>query len=372
MRIPLKSTRVTAAVFRSPKFLFVAALVGLSAACISPPPSSQSQAAPTSSGQATQSTRGTKAERLHQECLARRPLACSVLAASYAKGGGYASTPQDYSKAAYYSRLGCDAESLNSCHRYGEMVLAGQGVVKDERRALEVFRKACAGTDEISPFACLQAGKLLIDGSGSIAADRELAIEYFQRGCAVQPSICSFRDIYAGTGYVSTTTPPSGAVGFFFGVTRDAALASCSHHGGTFSEGSSGGGLCDAAVKIPGLDLETSYVGLEFCNGGLCFVSVRISVEAKELLVTLGILKDQLIDRYGSPGSIEYKLPRECSTISTIAGCIEDGRARYRVDWQWGDGQMLQLAMTASGGAAGASVNYGSPALLERFDGEGL
>ncbi len=66
------------------------------------------------------------------------------------------------------------------------MVLSGRGVAKDEKRAAELFERACnAG----SQFGCRALGIITTDGSNGVTQDPEKAKSWFSRGCSLGDSV---------------------------------------------------------------------------------------------------------------------------------------------------------------------------------------
>ncbi|HTR51436.1 MAG TPA: tetratricopeptide repeat protein [Kofleriaceae bacterium] len=69
-----------------------------------------------------------------------------------------------------------------ACTNFGVMVLQGHGVAKDEKRGLELFRRACELGDAVG---CRNVGVLYRDGVG-VTVDLAQALTFFDKSCGLQ------------------------------------------------------------------------------------------------------------------------------------------------------------------------------------------
>jgi TPR repeat protein len=75
----------------------------------------------------------------------------------------------------------CDGGSMSACNNLGVAWEQGQGgFVKDDKRAVELYQKACDGGDA---RGCANFGWRLVVGQG-IPMDRDRGIGFLRRACA--------------------------------------------------------------------------------------------------------------------------------------------------------------------------------------------
>jgi hypothetical protein len=73
----------------------------------------------------------------------------------------------------------CEKGHPGSCATLGAMLASGQGVSRDEARAVDVLKKACEGGEA---RGCVALGTLTAEGRGT-SADPAAAVGFFDRGC---------------------------------------------------------------------------------------------------------------------------------------------------------------------------------------------
>ena len=111
-----------------------------------------------------------------QACGGGQTHSCGELGFMYAKGQGVA---KDESRAVAHFSKACDAGDPKGCAYLGAMYADGQGVAKDESRAVALYSKAC---DAGEGHACSYLGQCYRYGSG-VGMDSEKAKQFLSKGC---------------------------------------------------------------------------------------------------------------------------------------------------------------------------------------------
>jgi hypothetical protein len=101
---------------------------------------------------------------------------CFMLAMLYHRGQG---VTRDDARALALFRQACDAGSARGCGTAGEIYLFGQGVAPDTAKARESFEKACQGA---YPPGCVNLAVMYRQGVGMPKNDA-LADKHYQRAC---------------------------------------------------------------------------------------------------------------------------------------------------------------------------------------------
>jgi len=94
--------------------------------------------------------------------------------------------PGDFTRAAHFFLLGCDAGEPRLCARVGEMHERGEGFKADLTRASELYARACKESD---PEGCLRLAMLDERGVGG-TADLSRAATSYERACALEEAFC--------------------------------------------------------------------------------------------------------------------------------------------------------------------------------------
>jgi TPR repeat protein len=102
--------------------------------------------------------------------------ACTALGYMYAAGQGVA---KDEAKAVELYEKGCRYNDPRGCTALGLMLAGGVGVPKDLVKAAESFEKGCERGDLRS---CINLGFLCMTGQG-VAQDEARGLKLFQKGC---------------------------------------------------------------------------------------------------------------------------------------------------------------------------------------------
>jgi hypothetical protein len=156
-------------------------------------------------------------------------------------------------------------------------------------------------------------------------------------------------------------TPPDGALGYRFGESASDARAECEEQGNDWSESASGA-LCDGtakAVDLPG------RVGITFCVGKLCRLELvgRIATQMDvPWRSELERLEKKLSEKYGSPSQARKTVPGDCVGDGLLE-CLASGRASYVYQWQWKDGFLVWLMLTADAQTPALRVTYDARAI---------
>jgi len=107
--------------------------------------------------------------------------ACSLLGALFERGKG---RPVDVVQANALYRKGCDVGDLSSCRNLGWNLMEGAGGDKDPVAGVELLRRACDGSQQQAPYpdACARLGNAYADGDG-VGRDDSKAVALFVRAC---------------------------------------------------------------------------------------------------------------------------------------------------------------------------------------------
>src|ERR1019366_80932 len=73
----------------------------------------------------------------------------------------------------------CNSKDIHACARLAAMYRKGEGVAKDEVKAVALFRKACDGGET---RGCFDLGNMYANGLG-VAPDHTKAVALFQKVC---------------------------------------------------------------------------------------------------------------------------------------------------------------------------------------------
>lgn len=109
-------------------------------------------------------------------CSHRDGVSCFILGALYHNGNG---VPRDDTRAVALFRQSCAAGWWRGCGRLGESYLWGEGTATDNLKAIESFERACS--NHYAP-SCFNAGLMYRRGLG-VDQDQELAGERFRQAC---------------------------------------------------------------------------------------------------------------------------------------------------------------------------------------------
>jgi TonB family protein len=120
----------------------------------------------------------TSAQGLQDSCDAGNAVSCVDLGFRYANGQGIT---RDDSRAVLLFQKGCDGGDARGCGNLGTMYANGQGVTKDESHAMPLFQKGCEGGNAA---ACRNLGFMYEKGQG-VAKDKRRASELYQKACAM-------------------------------------------------------------------------------------------------------------------------------------------------------------------------------------------
>jgi uncharacterized protein len=116
------------------------------------------------------------ASPLDQSCSDGSAEACKDLGLMYESGNGVA---KDEPRAVKLYRTACNAHYAKGCNDLGNMYLDGRGVVKDAPRAIELYSEAC-NTGE--PMGCSNLGNVYANG-WDVPKDEPRAVELYTEAC---------------------------------------------------------------------------------------------------------------------------------------------------------------------------------------------
>lgn len=293
---------------------------------------------------------------------------CRSLGFNYAHGGstpwGY--FPQDDTKAATAHHKACDLGVVESCAHWGSSVITGKGTAKDQQAGFTVLSSAC---EKGSTLACGQVGLVLVSDLGSDRDERrgkallKIGCEGGGPGASV---FCRELKEVAGTQRVSSSSPPTGAVGFLFGVSKNEVQRQClaSHH----KWESRGKNWWCSGTVTPGLPYE---VVATFCNDRLCEIGLIEWVsDLAQLPARYDATAAQLEQRYGPVFSRSRESPAQClASANAFLQCQAGKTWNVTERWVWVDAAdsaepKFTLYLTAFGNSQGTGfvfVSYTSP-----------
>ena len=124
------------------------------------------------------------------DCTAGSAVACHQLGLRYEHGQGVA---KDDIRALTFLQSACDKRDNDACGDLGMLFRTGRGVKRDDGRAMTLFQTSCDGG---SPDGCNHLGAMYRDGHG-VSLDNARAVSLFERACtdraAATSASCSTR-----------------------------------------------------------------------------------------------------------------------------------------------------------------------------------
>ncbi len=115
-----------------------------------------------------------------------------------------------------YIKKSCELDSANGCGALGDAYLIGEGVKKDEKLGFFYRKKGCDLAqnykddmekdlaERAGGNGCIKVGRMYYNGEG-VAKNKQLALEYFYKGCAVSGERCGAYVYYFYEGYNDET-----------------------------------------------------------------------------------------------------------------------------------------------------------------------
>jgi hypothetical protein len=133
---------------------------------------------------------------------------------------------------------------------------------------------------------------------------------------------------------------PTGAAGFDFGQTPEDAAHRCSAAGESW-QGSGARYVCSGSAAPLGI---AATIGLVFCGGHLCSISVR-HVPAADFNVSAVSLKQNLTTKYGPARESHGTVPESCRGPESFARCAEARRVVLNYAWRWPGGESIAMSV---------------------------
>lgn len=314
----------------------------------------------------------TDGERLARECGNNIPLSCSVLAGAYQEGG-IPNAPEigrDLAAAQRYRIKACKLGSAFDCAIAGSAFAEGKGVEKDATKAMQYLKLAC-DDPSASGYDCGQLAKVLLDSD--FFGNYDAAMSAFKRGCQRRQIVCKQLEFYEGTGRVPASTPPTGALGYKFGLKSREVAKICATQGGKYDAKKNAADAICRSVDVAALKERAMYLAFDFCGGdSLCGISVALRTTPADFYKKYSTLRDRLFQIYEMPSKIEVKTTSDCRTTEAIAGCIEAGTARFATFWMWNKSGMVDVALVSGGGDVAVTLGYFSPERIKQEEASGL
>lgn len=153
--------------------------------------------------------------------------------------------------------------------------------------------------------------------------------------------------------------PPSGAAGFEFGETPEAAARRCEAAGQAWVS-ANGRATCSGAAAPLGIPAR---VDLEFCDGRACAISVEHVPEATWSRSSVS-LKANLETKYGPAQESSGSVPERCRTEDAFTQCLASRQVALRYAWRWAGGESLEMSVGKPTPARSAAIRivYRRPA----------
>jgi hypothetical protein len=287
---------------------------------------------------------------------------CESVGRNFEQGGsgpwGYFG--QDYAKAVEFYAHGCEFGNRPSCGSLGALLLDGKGATKDETMALKLLREACEFATVLEGARrCFQAGAAIAQGHGT-ERDDIAAHQLFERGCRLgEAGSCRMVHFYDGTGGFSERDPPSGAVGYAFGISAAQAAQTCRSSGFTFTVRSDVLASCSGSDSHHGFQVIT-----DLCDGHVCGLGLNASVEG-DVAAWVGryrAIVTDLTKRYGEPSDVKWIVPERCQRESAFPSCIRGGDVVMATSWVWPSSQGVGASLKVQpDGRRAVWVFYATP-----------
>lgn len=152
----------------------------------------------------------SKVRRLEAECEAGRGDACVALGDRYRSGDG---VPQDPARGFALHEAGCTAGQYGGCYTVAGMLRRGEGVTRDAAKAVHLFESQCLER-EGRELSCIQAAGAFESG-GEVPKDERRALECYRRGCSsIYRGLCAHAAEMAEKG-IGTAPDPRSAAEYF-------------------------------------------------------------------------------------------------------------------------------------------------------------
>ncbi len=152
---------------------------------------------------------------------------------------------------------------------------------------------------------------------------------------------------------------PTGAAGFVFGETPEAAAQRCESAGQSWaSDGHAG--RCSGPAAPLGI---AASVELEFCEERAC--SIRIEhVPRTHWSQSSVSLKANLQTKYGPAHESSGGVPEGCRNERAFVQCLQSRRLRLSYGWRWAGGESLDMSVGKSDDRESAAIRliYRRPA----------
>jgi hypothetical protein len=179
--------------------------------------------------------------------------------------------------------------------------------------------------------------------------------EQLETAGAVAPSGSAVAVTAGGNAKGAEPTPPTGAAGFEFGSSLEAAKSACTAAGKAWSSESAAVATCSGPVTKTSYD---AFVSLKFCGSSLCFVSLRLT-DSPAWSNAVGELETKLSRKYGAPQS-KPAIAAECQAEPAFTRCFKEGDQRLRYQWSWTSGEQITLlaGKPSGGGEPSIRVQY--------------
>ncbi|GHV03690.1 hypothetical protein AGMMS50229_03440 [Campylobacterota bacterium] len=137
---------------------------------------------------------------LEKGCKNGNAANCTNLGLAYANGDG---VPQDYVKAAEFSKKACDQGEAAGCSNLGVLYAKGNGVQQDYAKSNELYKKSC---DKGYALGCSNLGVAYYEGNG-VKQNNTKALELVTKGCDLGENVGCDNRVIALRRLPSDTNP---------------------------------------------------------------------------------------------------------------------------------------------------------------------
>jgi hypothetical protein len=222
--------------------------------------------------------------------------------------------------------INCRGDQNNCFEEAGDVCPGGYDIVDDSQgtTGVQITSGYASGISVDKKFA----GRMLItctNGRNTVRNERQPA------------AVGQARVRYA------TSAPPTGSLGVRLGATTDEFGAACEVAGRDY-EANATGGRCDGVITSSDFAATTTVTS---CEKRICYLLLEIgldSVDESRVPALIGRLRNQLLQRYGTPTEVTFDVPSACS--NSLATCLKEDRAHIAHFWKWETGEVVNFVVT--------------------------
>jgi hypothetical protein len=231
------------------------------------------------------------------------------------------------------------------------------------------------------PFASEAEGILLMVGQDGVKKDQKRALELFTRACSLHKDACTGRDGYLGTQRYSQAPRPDGTQGFLFKSSKKDVKAACAAKHLAINARGAADLACQGKLALPQVGEKETLLLFDFCGTeSLCQITLALMSEATgDEADGTAIKLQQTLDGilagiYGDAGTKSFLFPDECvQNHGAYLACLRSGAVQLQSMWSWPEPQFnIFLSLVVVNDAAVVQMTYRSTAKAEKDRGQGF